>query len=104
MKTIEMKDKKAVAKFAVDYLERMRKEPEKYMPMCCLCSTERSYILMVYEPEGEERTALFGVCQKCCPDPQKLDQEVLGKIIDSVKKRMGTGDDTLHVTQKEWVQ
>jgi hypothetical protein len=103
MKTYVVKDEEAVAKLTVDYLKKIQEQPEKYMPMCSLCSTERSYILMAYEPPGEKRTALFGVCKKCCPDPDGIDKETINKIMAKVKERMGTGESTVHITPKNWI-
>ena len=102
MKTVYCKDEKVVLDFTLEYFKKLQESPEKYMPLCTFCSTERSYILLAYSPQGESRTALFGLCRKCCPTPEECDEEMLKKALDSVKKRLETGESTVHVTPKEW--
>jgi hypothetical protein len=102
MKQIKVKDEKAVADFTVGWLERMKEHPETYMPKCILCSTERSNVLMALCPEGENRTAFFGVCKKCCPDG--VDGEVVKKVMEKIAQKQESGDGVLHVTPKAWTQ
>jgi hypothetical protein len=104
MKEVKVKDEEAVANFTVGWLEKVKENPEKYMPRCILCSTERSNILMVFPIEGETRTTFFGVCKKCCPDG--VDDEAVKKVMEKVEKFIdGQGDGVvLHVTPQEWSQ
>jgi len=80
-------------------IEQMRVDP-KAMPVCILCETNRSTTLLAYSPEGDCQTALFGVCDACKPN---TDAELLDKVIEKVKEKMETRENTIHLRRKEWI-
>jgi hypothetical protein len=99
-KTIMLKDEKELIQTTKRLIDKMRTDPES-RPICILCGVNRSVTLLAYSPEGEYRTALFGVCEACEP---KSDEELAEKVIAKVKEKIETQEDTVHLKRKEWIQ
>lgn len=99
-KTIILKDEKELIETTKKLLEKMRVDPNS-MPVCILCGTNRSSILLAYSPEWEYRTALFGVCDACNPSTEK---ELVDKVVGKVKEKMVTQENTIHLKRKELMQ
>jgi hypothetical protein len=99
-KTIVLPNEKELIETTKKLIEQMRVDP-KSMPVCILCETNRSTTLLAYSPEGDCQTALFGVCDACKPN---TDAELLDKVIEKVKERMETRENTVHLKRKEWIQ
>jgi hypothetical protein len=98
-KTIILKDQKELLETTKKLIDQMRFNPQS-MPICILCGMKRSTTLLAYCPEGEERTALFGVCDACKPES---DEELADKVIEIIKKKIETQENTIHLTQKEFI-
>lgn len=98
-KTIVLPNEKELIETTKKLIEQMRVDP-KSMPVCILCETNRSTTLLAYSPEGDCQTALFGVCDACKPN---TDAELLDKVIEKVKEKMESRENTIHLKRKEWI-
>ena len=98
-KTIILKNQEELVNATKLLLDRMRLNPQS-MPICILCGMKKSTTLLAYCPEGKEQTALFGVCDACKPES---DEELADRVVELVKKKLETQEDTIHLTQKELI-
>lgn len=104
MKTVTFKDRQALAEATEALLEHFQ-DPTK-TPMCIMCGENHSWFLMVYTPEGLEQTQIFGLCEKCWPKEngvENMPQEKIKEIIDKVKEKMEADQAVLHLGKREWV-
>jgi len=98
--TIVLKDEQELIETTKRWLEKMRTDPTA-MPVCILCGTNRSTTLLAYSPEEDCQTALFGVCDACKPNTEA---ELVDKVVEKVKEKLETQENTIHLKRKEWIQ
>jgi hypothetical protein len=100
-----LKDQNEVAKVTFEMLQGMVKDPTR-MPKCIICTVERSYMIVIYTVEGESKTMIVGLCEKCWPRENgvELTPGIQRKISETLNNKLVDGNGVLHLKTTEWIQ